>query len=207
MTRALIVVDAQRDFCEGGALPVEGGNAVCIRIANAIRNLGSGNYSLYKYIVGTKDFHLPADSNGGHFAKPGTDPDYSTTWPAHCVQGTEGSMFHPEIAEVAWGAFDAVFYKGEGRPDYSGFQGWAPSLYGEEVSLLDWLNDRKITEVDVVGLATDFCVKATALDAIQAGFKVRIPQALTAAVGGNEQRDLTIRTINAAQGLDVRLVN
>lgn len=203
MTRALIVVDAQRDFCEGGALPVEGGYMVCQRIADAIRNLGKGDKNLYQYIVATKDWHIPADSNGGHIS---ANPDYSTTWPEHCVQGSEGAMFHPEIADVGWYYFDAVFYKGMGRPDYSGFQGTAPGLYGD-VHLLDFLNAREVTHVDVVGLATDHCVKATAMDAIQAGFNVRIPAPLTAAVGGPEQRDLIIRTINAAQGLDTRLVN
>lgn len=201
--RALIVVDAQRDFCEGGALPVEGGNAVCIRIADAIRNLGKGSHSLYQYIVASKDFHIPADSNGGHISD---DPNYATTWPAHCIQGTEGAMFHPEIADVGWYYFDAVFYKGQGRPDYSAFQGTAPGLYGD-VHLLDFLNGAGVTHVDVVGLATDHCVRATALDAIQAGFEVRIPAPLTAAVDGPVQRDLIIRTIKAAQGLDTTLAN
>lgn len=200
MTRALIVVDPQRDFCEGGALPVEGGNIVCTRIADAIRNLGKGPKNLYQYIVATKDHHIPGESNGGHFARPGKEPDYATTWPEHCVQGTEGAMFHPQIADVGWYYFDAVFYKGAGRPDYSGFQGKAPSMYGEEIYLTDWLYGRNVTDVDVVGLATDYCVKATALDAIQLGYKVRIPSQLTAAVYGRESRDLTIRTIQAAQG-------
>jgi nicotinamidase/pyrazinamidase len=203
MTRALIVVDAQRDFCEGGALPVEGGNAVCIRIADAIRSLGKGQKKLYQYIVGTKDFHIPGDSNGGHFSD---NPDYVTTWPEHCVQGTEGSMFHPEIADAAWAGFDAVFYKGAGRPDYSGFHGKAPSLYPDgDIYLLDWLQRRNVTDLDIVGLATDYCVKETAMDAIQNGFNVRIPQALTAAVGGQEARDLWIKTVYAAQGSSLHL--
>lgn len=206
MTRALICVDLQRDFCEGGALPVEGGNRVCIAIANAVRFLDRGPNSLYQYVVATKDFHIPADSNGGHFAKVGKEPDYVSTWPAHCVQGTEGAMFHPEIADVGWGGFDTVFYKGQGRPDYSGFQGTAPSLY-EDVHLLDWLRRRNVTALDVVGLATDYCVLATAMDAIQFGFSVRIPSALTAAVSGEDAKRNAIRRVMWAQGLDAALAS
>mgnify|MGYP003576226277 CR=1 FL=1 len=201
MTRALIVVDAQRDFCEGGSLAVAGGNEVCIRIADAIRSLGKGPNKLYQYIVGTKDFHIPADSNSGHISD---NPDYVSTWPSHCIQGTEGSQFHPEIADVAWGSFDAVFYKGQGRADYSGFQGKAPTL-DEDIPLLEWLDRRNVTHLDIVGIATDHCVKATAMDAIQFGFTVRIPVALTAAVGGPEARDLWIKTVYAAQGSSLHL--
>lgn len=204
MSRALIVVDAQRDFCEGGALPVEGGNTVCIRIADLIRNTGRGQFSQYHYIVGTKDFHLPGDSNGGHIS---TRPDYVSTWPEHCIQGTEGAQFHPEIADVAWGGFDAVFYKGQGRADYSGFQGTAPALYGEEVSLLDWLRVRNVLAVDVVGLATDYCVRETALDAVQYGFATRVPISLTAAVHGEDAMLNVIRQVNAAQGSPDALIN
>lgn len=206
MARALIVVDVQRDFCEGGSLAVSGGAQVAYRIADCIRQFPT-NTLRYQHIIATKDWHLPAESNGGHFAKPGTEPDYSTTWPVHCIQGTEGAMFHPALTEIVYTRLDATFYKGEGRPDYSGFQGKTPTMYGEYEYMLEWLTERSVTELDIVGLATDYCVKATALDAIQSGFRVRIPQALTAAVGGPEQRDLTIRTINAAQGLDVQLIN
>lgn len=204
MTRALIIVDAQRDFCEGGSLPVQGGNEVCVRIANAVRSLGKGEHLLYQYIVGTKDFHIPGDSNGGHISHI---PNYVSTWPEHCTQGTVGAMFHPEIADVAWGGFDAVFYKGQGRPDYSGFQGKAPSMYGEEIRLQEWLTDRHVTHLDVVGLATDHCVRATALDGIQLGYNVRIPKHLTAAVGGPEARDRVIQAVYELQGTPLRKVN
>lgn len=156
----------------------------------------------YQYIVATKDWHLPADSNGGHIS---ANPDFVSTWPAHCVQGTEGAQFHPDIAEIGYHDFDAVFYKGIGRPDYSGFQGWAQHGPDEEISLFGFLHERGVTKVDIVGLATDYCVKATAMDAIQLGFHVRIPQALTAAVGGPEQRDLWIKTVYAAQGSSLHL--
>lgn len=206
MPRALIVVDVQRDFCEGGSLAVAGGAEVAVRIANAINAFPTHSLR-YQHIVFTKDWHKPADSNGGHFAKPGTEPNYVSTWPEHCVQGSEGAMFHPALTEVAITRADAVFYKGDGRPDYSGFQGKTPTMYGEWQYMGEWLAERNVTEADIVGIATDHCVRATALDAIQNGIKVRIPQALTAAVGGPEQRDLMIRTINAAQGLDPYLIN
>src|SRR5690242_14478573 len=122
MISALVVVDVQRDFTEGGALAVAGGSNIAHRIANCM-NLygGDGKSAKYRYMVATKDWHLPADSNGGHFSDT---PDYISTWPAHCVQGSEGAQFHPAIAEVA-DKFDRIFYKGNGRADYSGFQGWA----------------------------------------------------------------------------------
>lgn len=206
MTRALIVVDAQRDFCEGGSLPVEGGNRVCTRIADAIRGLS--NSPLYDFIVGTKDFHLPGEGNGGHFAQRHTQPNYVTNWPDHCIQGTEGAMFHPAIAEVAYESFDAVFYKGQGRPDYSGFQGSAPSTYPDEsIHLLDWLRAREVVSVDVVGLATDFCVRETALDAVQFGFIVRVPAGLTAAVGGEDAKLNAIKQVLRAQGLSDSIIN
>lgn len=203
MTRALVVVDLQRDFCEGGALPVAGGSEIAHRIANAVQLYGNDYSPLYDYIVATKDWHLPADSNGGHFSE---SPDFSTTWPAHCVQGTEGAQWHPAFAKVS-DAVDATFYKGAGQPHYSGFQGRTPDRDSWEATYLHaWLADRNVTHLDIVGLATDYCVKATALDAIQFGYNVRIPKHLTAAVGGPDQRDLIIRTLNAAQGKSL-LVN
>jgi nicotinamidase/pyrazinamidase len=199
----MIIVDVQRDFCEGGSLAVAGGAEVAYRIANAIHEAPT-NSLRYQHIVATKDWHLPADSNGGHISD---NPDYVSTWPVHCVQGTEGAMFHPALTEIMYTRLDATFYKGEGRPDYSGFQGITPTLYGEHEFLFEWLQARGVLDLDVVGLATDYCVKATALDAIDFGFKVRVPRFLTAAVGGDEVRDNTIRLINQAQGLDTELIN
>jgi nicotinamidase/pyrazinamidase len=123
MTRALVVVDVQQDFCKGGSLAVPGGTEIAIRISNSMRLYGGGGSGRYDYMVATKDFHLPGDSNGGHFSD---NPDYVSTWPPHCVQGTDGALFHPAIGELAE-MFDAIFYKGAGSPDYSGFQAkrWA----------------------------------------------------------------------------------
>jgi nicotinamidase/pyrazinamidase len=210
MTRALIVVDVQNDFCNGGSLRVPGGTEIAYRIANTLMYYSPGCTSgRYDYIVATKDWHLPAESNGGHFAHPLSEPNYVTTWPVHCIQGTEGAQFHPAIAEKAE-VFDAIFYKGEGSPAYSGFQGRTmelPGLPGGGVYLDEWLKERGVTHLDIVGIATDYCVKDTALDAIQSGYEVRVPRQLTVAVGGPDHADLIIRTLYAAQGKPLTLVN
>lgn len=206
MTTALVVVDVQKDFCKGGSLAVPGGAEIAYRIANCMRLYGGGGSGRYEYMVATKDFHIPADSNGGHISD---NPDYVTTWPAHCIQGTDGALFHESIGEVAE-MFDAIFYKGQGSPAYSGFQAkrWANlnrSIGGEY--LLDWLREREVTHLDIVGIATDYCVKETALDGILNGFQVRIPRQLTVAVGGPAQADLWIKTVYAAQGSSIYNIN
>jgi nicotinamidase/pyrazinamidase len=195
MTRALIVVDMQNDFVEGGSLPVKGGIDLAYRIANALSSLK--NFGLYDHIVATKDFHLPADSNGGHITD---NPDYVSTWPSHCIQGTTGAMFVPPIEAVA-DDFEAIFYKGQGRADYSGFQG----VDVNGTHLYPWLRGRDVDSVDVVGIATDHCVKATAQDAIMAGLATRIPALLTLAVGGPDAVIDTIESINRLQGLNRRV--
>ena len=163
--RALIVVDVQRDFCEGGSLAVSGGNGT----AAAIRDYLSRTSSDYSACVATRDHHIdPA----GHFA---TQPDYQSTWPAHCVVGTPGVLLHDDVAGVA---FDAVFDKGEYQAAYSGFEGKDADGNG----LAEWLRAHDITSVDVVGIATDYCVKATALDSAKAGFATRVLLDLTAGV-------------------------
>lgn len=207
VVRALVVVDVQRDFIEGGTLAVKGGDRLGYRIADLMRQFHKDRFGLYQYIIATKDFHLPGDSNGGHFSD---NPDFVKTWPAHCVQGTEGAMLHPAVADAGLTALDAVFYKGQGRPDYSGFQGVTPVSiegYRPGMFMLEWLQNRKVTHLDIVGIATDYCVKATALDAVEFGFQVRIPQSLTVAVGGDEARDDTIRRVMWAQGKDAELIN
>jgi len=196
MTRALIVVDMQNDFVEGGSLAVEGGIDLAYRIANALSSLKK--FGLYDHIVATKDFHIPADSNGGHITDK---PNFVTTWPSHCIQGTEGAMFVPPIEAVA-DYFEAIFYKGQGRADYSGFQG----VDVNGTHLYPWLRDRNVDSVDVVGIAADHCVKATAEDAIQAGLLTRVPALLTVAVGGPVAVIETIEHINRMQGLN-RIIN
>lgn len=160
MAKALIVVDVQRDFCEGGSLPVTGGNAVAQRVRDYVR-AGSGGAD---YVVATRDYHVDP---GEHFGE----------WPVHCKVGTQGAEFHPAVADLP---FDAEFRKGERAAAYSGFEGLDAAESGS--GLADWLRGRGVTEVDVCGLATDFCVAATAKDAQAAGFRTRVLLDLSASV-------------------------
>ncbi|MCQ4209484.1 isochorismatase family protein [Streptomyces longispororuber] len=170
MRRALIVVDVQNDFCEGGSLAVAGGADVAAAITDLIGQAAGGGY---QHVVATRDHHV---APGNHFADA---PDYVHSWPAHCVAGTEGVGFHPNFAPaVASGAIDSVFDKGAYAAAYSGFEGADEN----GVPLAEWLRAREITEVDVVGIATDHCVRATALDAVREGFRTQVLLDLTAGV-------------------------
>lgn len=164
--RALIVVDVQNDFCEGGSLAVAGGAAV----AASISALLAGDHG-YDLVVATRDWHVDP---GAHFA---AEPDYVDTWPVHCVAGTPGAEFHPALAtdQVA-----AVFSKGRETAAYSGFEGVDLEL--DEVTLERFLRDHAVSEVDVCGIATDHCVNATARDAARLGFDTTVLVGLTAAV-------------------------
>ncbi|MGA4849111.1 isochorismatase family protein [Streptomyces sp. G5(2025)] len=169
MRRALIVVDVQNDFCEGGSLAVAGGADV----AAAITELIGQAPACYRHVVATRDHHVDP---GAHFSD---HPDYADSWPPHCVAGTEGVGFHPNFAPaVASGGIDAVFDKGAHSAAYSGFEG----VDENGVSLAQWLREREITEVDVVGIATDHCVRATAVDAAREGFRTTVLLDLTAGV-------------------------
>jgi nicotinamidase/pyrazinamidase len=159
--RALIIVDVQLDFCEGGSLAVAGGASVATRI--------NGVSAGYDHVVATRDYHVDP---GAHFSD---SPNFSDTWPVHCVVGTAGAAFHPAL-DVA--PIEAVFAKGEYAAAYSGFEGAEPGGAG----LAEWLRARGVTEVDVVGIATDHCVRATALDAVRAGFAATVLLDLTAGV-------------------------
>ncbi|GCD45514.1 isochorismatase family protein [Streptomyces paromomycinus] len=179
MHRALIVVDVQNDFCEGGSLAVAGGADVAAAITDLV---GEAAGSGYRHIVATRDHHIDP---GEHFS---VRPNYETTWPPHCVAGTEGSGFHPNFAPtLASGAVDAVFSKGAHSAAYSGFEGVDENGH----PLADWLRAHEVSEVDVVGLATDHCVRATAVDAVGEGFRVRVLLDLTAGVAvGTTERAL-----------------
>ncbi len=161
--KALIVVDVQNDFCEGGSLAVSGGSAVAESISSFVGFERAGG--AYDFAVATKDWHVDP---GNHFADPTVGPNYVDTWPLHCVAGSEGAAFHPELNI----AVDEVFLKGRTSASYTGFDGGAAS--DETVLLGEWLASRAVVDVDVVGLATDHCVKATALDAVTAGFNTRV---------------------------------
>lgn len=169
MHRALIVVDVQNDFCEGGSLAVAGGADVAAAITDLIGAAQPG----YRHVVATRDHHIDP---GDHFS---AQPDFEHSWPVHCVAGTEGVGFHPNFAPaVASGAIDTVFDKGAYAAAYSGFEG----VDENGVGLAQWLRDRSVTAVDVVGIATDHCVRATALDAAREGFATHVLLDLTAGV-------------------------
>lgn len=171
MVRALIVVDVQNDFCEGGSLAVAGGSDVAAAIS---ARLGEGGYD---HAVATRDHHIDP---GSHFAD---EPDFVSTWPAHCVVGTAGVELHSRLDASR---IEAVFDKGEYAAAYSGFEGRS----GGE-ALADWLRARGVTEVEVVGIATDHCVRATALDAVREGFATTVRLDLTAGVAAKTTRAAT----------------
>jgi nicotinamidase/pyrazinamidase len=176
MTRALIIVDVQNDFCEGGSLAVTGGAAVAAGISRALATPAAGPTPPdggWQHVVATKDFHIDP---GPHFSDT---PDYVDSWPVHCVAGTEGSQFHPDLVTDR---VEAVFHKGEHQAAYSGFEGHTGTLVGAGEDLADWLRNHDVTDVDVVGIATDHCVRATALDAASAGFATTVLLDLTAGV-------------------------
>jgi nicotinamidase/pyrazinamidase len=164
MARALVIVDVQNDFCEGGSLPVAGGTEVVRRI-NAL----VADPSQYSAVVATRDHHVDP---GAHFA---AEPDFVDSWPEHCVVGTTGADFHPDLNREP---IAEIFDKGARQAAYSGFEGSA----ADGTALADWLRARDIDTVDITGLATDHCVRATALDAVAAGFRTRVLLDYTAGV-------------------------
>jgi nicotinamidase/pyrazinamidase len=162
MSSAAIVVDVQIDFCEGGSLAVSGGAAVASAIGGWLAA------SDFDHVVATRDWHIdPA----GHFA---AHPDFVNSWPVHCVVGTDGAQLHPNLDIER---IEAVFDKGRYEAAYSGFQGAS-----DGITLLDWLRAHGVDSVEIAGIATDHCVRATALDAAANGFAVTVQLALTAGV-------------------------
>ena len=169
MSKALFIVDVQNDFTEGGALAVEGGDAVAARISQFLATHAED----YALIVASRDWHDGDNDNGGHFAAG--EPDFVDSWPVHCVSGSEGAEYDPGLVT------DAVTHhvkKGQGRPAYSLFEGTTEA--GETVAAL--LDAHGVIDVDVTGLATDYCVRASALEAIERGRHVRVLTDLIAAV-------------------------
>lgn len=192
MTRALFIVDVQNDFTERGALGVEGGDAVAERISRYLDH----HADEYAVIVASRDWHHGDDDNGGHFS---ATPDFVSSWPVHCVGGTYGA------------AYDDVFdtsrithhlKKGQGRPAYSLFEGVSDD--GETAASI--LNEHGIRDIDIVGIATDYCVRASALDAVAAQRRVRVltdliagvhPDSSAAALREIEQAGATLTTSGA----------
>ncbi len=169
MSRALFIVDVQNDFTEGGALGVEGGKAVAAAITRHLR----ARAAEYDLIVASRDWHDADNDNGGHFAAG--EPDFVDTWPVHCVAGTDGAEYDPALDT------ETVTHhvkKGQGIPAYSLFEGTTDS--GRSVA--DLIAEHGVVEVDVVGIATDHCVRASALDAVEHGRRVRVLTDLVAGV-------------------------
>ena len=207
MSRALIIVDVQNDFCEGGSLAVEGG----AELAGAISEYVDAHHGQFDHVVATQDWHIDP---GTHFSD---DPDFVDSWPKHCVAGTRGAELHPDLDTEY---IQAYFRKGQYTAAYSGFEGLlapddaVPSgdrkpgampvaggssgsaagagdaeaagsdfAAGEDaIGLDDWLQSHDVEDVVVVGIATDHCVKATALDGVQAGYSVTVLRNLTVGV-------------------------
>jgi nicotinamidase/pyrazinamidase len=163
--RALLIVDVQNDFCEGGSLAVAGGTSV----ARAITGYLAAHAGRYQHIVATRDHHIDP---GAHFSD---HPDYLDSWPPHCVTGTAGHDFHPDLD---LGRAEAVFSKGEYAAAYSGFEGKDP----DGTPLAAWLREHGVTEVEIAGLTTDYCVRTSALDADREGFRTRVLLGMTAGV-------------------------
>jgi nicotinamidase/pyrazinamidase len=166
---ALVIVDVQNDFCEGGSLAVAGG----AEVARSIAELVGDRAEDYDHVVATADWHIDP---GEHFSET---PDYVATWPVHCVAESAGAAFHPNLVP-ALGSVEAVFRKGQYAAAYSGFEGRGDDA--ADSTLAAWLRERGVRRVDVVGIATDHCVRATALDAEREGFDTRVLLGLTAGV-------------------------
>ena len=170
MGKALFIIDVQNDFTEGGALGVDGGAAVAAAITEHVRE----HADEYAIILASRDWHDNDNDNGGHFATD-AEPDFVTTWPVHCVAGTNGAEYHPALDTSRVGYH---IRKGQGVPAYSIFEGRTEA--GSSVHNL--LDEHGIDSVDVVGIATDYCVRASALDALNHGQRVRVLTGLVAGV-------------------------
>jgi nicotinamidase/pyrazinamidase len=185
--RALIIVDVQNDFCAGGSLAVSGGAA----LASAINDYLAREPG-YQHVVATKDVHVDP---GDHFSD---HPDFVSSWPPHCIAGSPGADFHPDLDTRP---IEAVFRKGAYAAAYSGFEG----VDENGTPLLEWLRQRGVDDVDIVGIATDHCVRRTAEDAARAGLTTRVLVDLTAAVAPDsaaealaEMRSVGIELVEAS---------
>lgn len=170
MGKALFIVDVQNDFTEGGALGVTGGDAVAAGISRLLAER-AGDYDI---IIASRDWHDGDTDNGGHFATDG-EPDFVDTWPVHCVAGSEGAQYDPGLETAS---ITHHVKKGQGRPAYSLFEG----VTDDGATVEQLLDAHGIVDVDVTGIATDYCVRASALDAITHGRHVRVLTDLVAGV-------------------------
>ena len=171
MANALFVIDVQNDFCEGGALACSGGSQVATNVSTYIK----ANPETYDFVIASRDWHTPNDSNGGHFPASNLAPDFIATWPLHCIAGETGAEYHPKL-DIS--LIDIHLKKGQGQPGYSIFEGVTD--FGERIQ--DLIPRLGIDSVDVVGIATDHCVLASSLDAKKFGLEVRVIASLTVGV-------------------------
>lgn len=193
MTRALFVIDVQRDFTEGGALGVDGGAAVAAGITDYLR----AHPDDYDVVFASRDWHDGDNDNGGHFAIE-DEPDFVVTWPRHCVSGEPGADYHRALDTTL---VDVHVRKGQGKPAYSIFEGTTEA----GGTLTEALDELGVTDVDVAGIATDYCVRASALDALAAGHHVRILTDLIAGVAPESSADaLTELTAAGAELVPTR---
>lgn len=167
MTRALIVVDIQNDFCEGGSLGIDGGAAVASRVADYLRDHADD----YDLVVATRDWHIDP---GEHFSD---EPDFVDNWPPHCVAGTAGAAFHPNLGDSVE-RFGVIVSKGQHAAAYSAFEG----VTADGSPLAKVLHDAGVDQLDIGGLATDYCVRETTLDGRREGFGIRVLLPLCAGV-------------------------
>ncbi|AZA14162.1 isochorismatase family protein [Corynebacterium choanae] len=184
MSRALLIVDVQNDFCPGGALACEDGNKVAALIG-AWQREHAADYAVQ---IATQDWHIDP---GDHFSE---EPDFVDSWPPHCVVGTGGAELHSDIATEL---IDVAVRKGQYSAAYSGFEGSA-----DEESLAALLQRHEITDLDIVGIATDYCVRATVLDARNHGYAVRVYPELCAGVAAAT----SAAALQAMQDAGARLV-
>lgn len=163
MAKALLIVDVQNDFCEGGSLAVSGGAAVAKKITDYLH----ANPGKYDLVVASRDWHDGDNDNGGHFATAGHEPDMVNSWPVHCVSGTHGAEYHQNLDTSL---IQVHVEKGMGKPSYSAFEG----VTRDGKAIADVLRDGGIDELDVAGIATDYCVLASSLDARGEHFAVNV---------------------------------
>jgi len=193
MAKALFIIDVQNDFCEGGSLAVSGGAAVAAGLTSYL-----GEHAKeYDVVIASRDWHDGNNDNGGHFAHAGEAPDYVNSWPVHCVSGSEGAEYHPNL-DTSY--IQEHIEKGQGKPSYSIFEGITPS--GENLpALLARLN---VSEIDIAGIATDYCVLASALDARKAGLNVNVLTNLVAGVAAESSEAALEKLVAAGCSLEKR---
>ncbi|MEY4321725.1 MAG: hypothetical protein RL167_453 [Actinomycetota bacterium] len=186
MAKALFIIDVQNDFCEGGSLACAGGAAVAANIASYLES----QKSHYDVVIASRDWHDADNTNSGHFAAAGEQPDWVNSWPVHCVAGSAGAEYHSNLDTSK---IDIHIQKGQGIAAYSIFDGHTP----EGKSTQDLIKELNIDEVDVVGIATDYCVLASALGARKLGLEVTVLTNLTAGVAAESTENAIDQLVDA----------